>query len=76
MLRERCTQHWYAVRHQQDTPVAEHFSRGHTMQVYRLELAPEDPLQRHLLEKWIKHFRTSPAHNVINKDDGVDVLSL
>ena len=47
------------------------------MQVSVLELAPEDALQRRLLEKkWIKRFRTSPAHNVINRDDVVDVLTL
>ena len=70
-------QHQYAVRHQQDTPVAEHFSRGHTMQVSVLELALEDALQCRLLEKkWIKRFRTLPAHNVINRDDGVDALTL
>ena len=49
----------------------------HTMQVSVLELAPEDALQRRLLEKkWIKRFRTSPAHSVINRDDGVDALTL
>ena len=77
LLRERLTQHRYAVLHQQDTPAAEHFSKAHTMQVSALELAPEDALQRRLLEKkWIKRFRTSPAHNVINRDGGVDALTL
>ena len=76
LLRERFTQHRYTVCHQQDTPVPEHFSRGHTMQLSVLELAPEDALQRRLLEKkCIKRFRTSPAHNVINKDDEVDALT-
>ena len=51
LFRERFTQHRYAVRHQQDTLVAEQFSRGQTMQVFVLELAPEDALQHRLLEK-------------------------
>ena len=80
-LRERVTNHRYAIKHGAcgvDTPVATHFNKHtHTMRVSVLQGASADVLRRRILERqWIQRIRNQGALVVINRDDGIDVATL
>ena len=80
-LRERMTGHRYTVAHNEDTPVADHFTQvdgtHHKMRVAVLAQAPDDTRLRRILERrWIEKMKNKPALTVINRDDGVDILTL
>ena len=69
------TEHRYTVAHNEDTPVADHFTKAdgdirHKMRVAVLAPAP-DNTRTHNRENEDK-----PALTVINRDDRVDILNL
>ena len=76
-LRARMNGHRHAIHHRQDTPVADHFGQatGHLPLVCIVQAAPQDVLQRRALEHiWISRFR--PTGHLLNRDDGLDILTL
>ena len=75
-LRERLNHHRSNIRNNDDTPVAEHFRGQHALRVTVLSAAPEDVVQRRLIEKmWIERLKDTTWH-VINRDNGIDALTL
>ena len=72
------TQHRHAVKHQLDTPVAEHFKlASHEITVSVLETTPEDTLKRRIVERrWIQRLRGSKLHTTLNRDEGIDAMLL
>ena len=78
LLRERMNGHRYSVNHKLDTPVAEHFrQKDHKMAVRVLQGTPEDVTMRRSLEKkWIAQLKEDDRFQVINRDEGADILSL
>ena len=58
--------------------MAKHFRGQHAMRVTILSAAPEDVLQRRLIEKmWIRRLSDSTWHLImIHWDNGVDALTL
>jgi len=77
-LRTRMTQHRMDIRNIHDTPVAEHFSlSGHTPEVCVLDSTSDDMALRRIVEaKWIGLFKASRNRNVLNRDNGADILPL
>ena len=56
--------------------MAEHFRGQHAMRVTILSAVHEDVLQRHLIKKmWIRRLTDSTWH-LINRDNGIDALTL
>ena len=76
LLRERMNGHRCSVKHGQDTPVAEHFKKKkHKMAVCVLQGAQEDRTMRRSLEKkWIVQVKEDDRTQMINRDDGADIL--
>ena len=75
-LRELLNHHRSNIRNNDDTPVAEHFRGQHALRVTVLSAAPEDVVQRRLIEKmWIERLKDTTWH-VINRDNGIDALTL
>ena len=68
----------HTIRHQQDTPVADHFQQpGHDLPVSVLQATPQDVTKRRALERsWIVRFQNSSEFQTINRDDGLDLLLL
>ena len=69
--------HRYSVKHGQDTLVAEHFNKKkkNKMTVRVLQGAQEDITMRRSLEKkWIMQLKEDDRAQVINRDDGADIL--
>ena len=78
MLRDRITQHRFAIKHKGDTPVADHFAvAGHNPRLSVLQGASENVLLRRIAERsWILKLKSHPSVYVINRDDGIDVLTI
>ena len=75
-LREQLNHHRSNIRNNDYTPVAEHFRGQHALRVTVLTAAPEDVLQRRLIENmWIERLKDTTWH-LINRDDGIDSLTL
>ena len=77
-LHERMNGHRFAIKHNEDTPVAKHFNlEGHAWRVSALQYAPVDTIKRRTIEKvWISRFRSSRGFTSLNRDDGLDILLL
>ena len=77
-LRERMNGHRFSIKNKTNTPVGMHFStEGHNPRVSVIQKAPQDILQRRLLEKsWIDRLKKSPGKLLLNRDDGLDIRVL
>ena len=79
LLRERVNGHRYSLKHKQDTPAADHFKKkDHRMAVCVLQGAQEDVTMhmRSLENKCIAKLKEDDRFQVINRDEGADILSL
>ena len=77
-LRKRMNNHRAAIRNGEDTPVGVHFqTSGHRPKVSGLQVTKNDILMRRTVEKtWIKRLRESTEYRCLNRDEGMDILSL
>ena len=70
--------HPFSMKNKTNTPVGMHFStEGHNPRVSVIQKAPQDILQRRLLEKClIDRLKKSPGKLLLNRDDGPDIRVL
>ena len=78
MLRDRIAQHRFAIKHKGNTTVADHFAvAGHYPRLSVLQAASDNVLLRLIAERsWISKLKSHPSVYVINRDDGIDVLTV
>ena len=77
-LRERLNGHRADIRNGNDTPVGVHFGQpGHELRVSGLELTSKNATSRKVRERsWIDFFKQTEVYSCMNRDDGIDFLTL
>ena len=77
-LREKLNGHRADIRNGNDTPVGVHFCQpGHELRVVGLELTSKNATSRKVRERsWIDFFKKSEVYSCMNRDDGIDFLTL
>ena len=77
-LRERLNGHRADIRNGNDTPVGVHFGQpGHELRVSGLELTSKNATSRKVRERsWIDFFKQTEVFSCMNRDDGIDFLTL
>ena len=77
-LRERLNGHRADIRNKADTPVGVHFGMSdHHLRVSGLEGTSSDTRSRRLRERaWIRFFQQSNVFTCMNRDNGLDILTL
>ena len=77
-LRERLNGHRADIRNKADTPVGVHFGMSdHHLHVSGLERTSSDTWSRRLWERaWICFIQKSNVFTCMNRDNGVDILTL
>ena len=66
------------IRNGNDTPVGVHFGQpGHELRVSGLELTSKNATSRKVRERsWIDFFKQTEVFSCMNRDDGIDFLTL
>ena len=77
-LQERLNGHRADIRNKADTPVGVHFGMSdHHLRVSGLERTSSDTRSRRLRERaWIRFFQKSNVFTCMNRDNGLDILTL
>ena len=77
-LRERLNGHRADIRNGNDTPVGVHFGQpGHELRVSGQELTSKNATSRKVRERsWIDFFKQTEVYSCMNRDDGIDFLTL